>query len=142
MQCRVLDQLSVQRRNVHVQMCQFAKFGVAGSNIHQIGEFHVKKVLPLFPVLLMALITGYPNGFCPPMVVIGPQSFSRTRPLVCLQPWKNKKRCKYSARAQHVQCALQTNLFIGLLDASVQLCQCAKFGVASSKIHKLGGSHV
>ena len=46
--------------------------------------------------------------------------------------------CTCSARAM----CTPGQLFMWRLDAPVQLCQCAKFGVASSKIHKLGGSHV
>ena len=33
-------------------------------------------------------------------------------------------------------------LFVQRRDGNIQLCQCTKFGVASSKIPKLEGSHV
>ena len=60
------------------------------------------KTFPLCHMLLVPLITGLPNGFGPPMVVIGPQSLRRIRPLVGLQPWKNKKKWNFVARAHHV----------------------------------------
>ena len=42
----------------------------------------LKKVFPICHVLLVSLITGYLNGFCLPMVAIGPQILSRICPLV------------------------------------------------------------
>ena len=64
------------------QLCQCAKFGVATTKIHKLAGSHVKKALPLWHELLVLLITGYPNEFCPAVVAIGPQSLSRIRPLV------------------------------------------------------------
>ena len=82
---------------------------------------------------LVPLITGYPNGLCPPTVAIGPQSLSRIRPLVCPAASKNKKEvqimCKCPARAMYTL----NQLFIWRLDAPAQLSQCAKFGVTSLK---------
>ena len=75
-------QFFIQHRDAPFQMCQCAEFGVASSKNHKLEGSHVKNVLPLWHVLLMPLITGYPNGFCPTMVVIGPKILSRIRPLV------------------------------------------------------------
>ena len=77
-------QISIQRRDASFQMCQCPKFGVAESKIQKLRGFHDKKI-HLWHVLLVPLITGYPNGFRPSMMAIGPQSSSRIRPLVGLQ---------------------------------------------------------
>ena len=79
------DQLIIRRLHAPVQLCQFARLGVTSSKIQKLGGSHVKKSVPLWHVLFVPLITGYPTGFCPRMVVIGPQSLSRIRPLVDLQ---------------------------------------------------------
>ena len=123
-------------------MYQCPEFGFASSKIHKLGGSHVYKTVPLWHVLLVPLIAAYHNGTCSPLVSIGPQSLSRIRQLAWPAGLKNRKEvqiiCTCSA------CAMCTlgQLFIWRLDTPVQLCQCAKFGVASSKIHKLGGSHV
>ena len=135
-------QLFVQLRDVHIQLCQCAKFGVASSKIHTLEGSHVEKVLPLWHVLLLPFITGYPTGFCPPVVAIGPQSLSRIRPLVGLQPGKNEKEVQTPFTCPARAMCAPGQLFMWRLDAPVHLCQCAEFGVACQKIHKLRGSHV
>ena len=77
-------QIFIQRRDVPVQMCQHAKFSIASSKIHKLGGSHDKK-FRLCHVLLVPLITGYPNGFRSPIVAIGSQSLRRIPPLVGLQ---------------------------------------------------------
>ena len=56
----------IQRRDAAAQMCQCAEFGLASSEIHKLEGSHVKKVLPLWHVLLVPVITGYPNEYCSP----------------------------------------------------------------------------
>ena len=46
------------------------------------SEDHGLKVFPLWHVLLVLLITVYPNRFCPPVVAVDPQRLRRIRPLV------------------------------------------------------------
>ena len=75
-------QISIQRRDAPAQMCQCAEFRVASSKIHKLEGCHVKEVLSLRQVLLVPLIIGYPNGFCLPLVAIGPKSLSRIRPML------------------------------------------------------------
>ena len=124
-------QIFIQRRDGHVEMGQCAKFGVASLKIHKLRGSQVQKTVPLWHVPLVQLITGYPNGFRPPMVAIGPKSLSRIRPLVCPAASENQKEvqilCTCPARAR----CTPDQLFMWRLDAPVQLCQCAKFGVAS-----------
>ena len=66
-------------------------------------------------MVLVPLVTEYPNGFCPPMVAVGPQSLSRIHPLVWSAAWKNTKRCKFCARAQHVQCTPQVSFLYNIV---------------------------
>ena len=42
-----------------------------------------KIAFPLWHVLLVPLITRYPNEYCPPMVAIGPKSLSLIHLLLC-----------------------------------------------------------
>ena len=100
------------------------------------------KSFPLWHVLVVPLIAVYHNGTCSAPVSIGPQSLSVVRPLVWPVALSKEKEvqiiCTCPARAM----CTPGQLFIWRRDAPVQLCPCAKFRVASSKIHKLGGSHV
>ena len=47
----------------------------------------------------------------------------------------------FSYGGSHVYSFTPSIVSIQRRDAPVQLCQCDKFDVASSKIHKLGGTH-
>ena len=58
-------QFFIQHRDAPVQMCQYAEFGVVSSKIHKLEGSYVKHVLPLWCVLLVPLITGYPTDFIP-----------------------------------------------------------------------------
>ena len=73
------------------------------------------------------------------------QVFPQSAHWLDLQPWTqmlNIKGSKFLCTCPARAMCTPGQLFMWRCDAPVPLCQCAKFGVASSKIHKLGGSHV
>ena len=116
--------------------------GFSSSKFHKLVGSHVYKVSPLWHVLLLPPSTGNHNGTCPPTGTVGSQSLSCVRPLIWPAALEKQRElqilCTCPAHAMYTP----GQLFIEYRDTTFQLCHSAEFGVASSKIHKLKGSHV
>ena len=134
-------QLLIWRLDAPVQMCQCAKFCVASSKNSQTRRIPYLKSLPPLARAFVPLIAAYRNGTCSLLGSIGPQNLSRLRLLVWPAALKNKKEGQISWTCPARAMCTPGQLFIWRRYVPVQMCQCAEFGFASSKINKLGGSH-